>query len=196
MLIDHKAIFCYRKDSSMLPQLIPVDNHRQGLEFFMRRKVKIDPVKLGEMVADKRTLKRIRQADLGRAIFKGERLTDAAAQSRISRLECGKIKVDDFILDRIASVFKISVAEIQRECIIGAAHSPPLHYNLTLSPKLLEHFPALDAYIAIINTEIEDDNLRSALIAFGQLCEALRRRLGDGNEGNDCQNPTDGSDPK
>lgn len=147
------------------------------------KRVKIDPFKFGDFVSGRRIARRIRQSELGHAIFCDRPMTDAAAQSRISRLECGKIKIDDHIVNRVAAILDEPVSLIHKECSAGFhVGKSLLQSNLSFNVKLLKLFPTLDSYIKIINNEIESGDKDAAVNAFRQMCHAANRSF-DKNTG-------------
>lgn len=145
----------------------------------MKKNVTIDPVLFGAFVSDRRTAANMKQSDLGRAVFpSGDKLSESAAQSRVSRLECGKIRIDDHLINRVAAVLKVPISTVQKQCAHGQGAMVASHCSsISFATSFVELFPALDSYVKIINEAMAAHDKGAAIIAFDQMCKAAHRRF-------------------
>jgi transcriptional regulator with XRE-family HTH domain len=142
----------------------------------MKRKSTIDPVLFGQLIAKTRKAKNMRQGELGRVVFHDRNIGEAAMQSRISRLECGKITLDDYVINRVASVLEIPLSIVHNQCHHGNSHSKSAKHNACFDSNFIELFPSVASYVQIINEAIQCGDREAAVIAFNQMCDAVRRR--------------------
>jgi transcriptional regulator with XRE-family HTH domain len=161
----------------MYPQVVSINNYRWPTKA-LKKTIQIDPVLFGKYLSKLRSIKRIKQAHLARVIYKRTDMSYGSAQSRISRIERGLVKVDEFLINRVATVFEVPVEIIHKECSEEkSAVLQEINYNLSFDPKLLDYFPSLDNYIQIINTGLQNGDIASAILAFNQMCEAAARHF-------------------
>lgn len=159
----------------MNPQVVSISNYQWPTKA-LKKTIKIDPILFGKYLAKLRSVKRIKQAQLGRAIYKRTDMSYGSAQSRISRIERGQVKVDEFLINRIATIFEVPVETIQKECSEEKSTLiQEINYNLSFDPKLLDYFPSLDNYVQIINLGIKNGDIAASILAFNQMCEAASR---------------------
>jgi transcriptional regulator with XRE-family HTH domain len=158
-------------------KVIPFDNYRWPAKA-LKNTIKIDPVVFGRYLSRLRTSKRLKQAELGRAIYKRSEMSYGSSQSRVSRIERGLVNIDEYLINRVATIFEVPVETIQKECSKeDSTSTQEINYNLSFDPKLLDYFPSLDSYIQIINQGVKNDDITSSVLAFLQMCESAHRHF-------------------
>jgi hypothetical protein len=168
----------------------------QNLLATMPKRIKINPILFGKLVASHRRHMRMSQQDLARYIFKDEDLSDSGAQSRMSRIESGKVKVNQSMVNRVSKLFHLPVPEIHQMCIDNYIRlKNDLEFSLRFEPSIIDYMPTIENYIQIINTHLKEDNIKGVALGFQQLCEAASCDFNVDNCGPDPSPDDDKANP-
>lgn len=133
----------------------------------------INPHLFGKLIARHRKALRMNQQETARRIFKDRNLTDASAQSRMSRIESGKVKLTTGLMKRVSRFLQMPVIDIKQACMDD--HCPTIALeptNLHFDPAIIDHLPTIENYIQIINTHLKEKNIKGVALGFQQLCQA------------------------
>lgn len=160
----------------MLHVMTSNDGMRPLMTCLMTERIKINPVLFGKLIALHRRRMRINQQELAKHLYKGEKLSDAGAQSRMSRLESGKVQVTRPMVDRVSKIFDIPVFEIKQKCSEDfTSLLKDQDSSLCFDPFIIECMPTIQGYIQIINAHLKGKNLKGVAFGFQQLCDAADR---------------------
>jgi transcriptional regulator with XRE-family HTH domain len=160
----------------MLNQIVPHAAVIPQMTCAMPKKIRINAILFGKLVAAHRRRLRMNQQELARYLYKGEKLSDAGAQSRMSRIESGKIQITRKLIDQVSKLFDIPARDIRAHCAEDFVGFQTGNENsLQFDQSIMEYMPTIAGYIQIINAHLRDGNLKGVTFGFQQLCEAAHQ---------------------
>lgn len=126
-----------------------------------------DPKKrqLGRIIRDKRKRLGIGQSELGKMVWTGPEVTEAALQARVSRVETGRYTPSPIEVLSILDALEIEISDL-----IGDEEQEE---KPMLSRAVEERYPELAAYVGLLNTYLMREEVEKADAIYHTMCVML-----------------------
>lgn len=130
---------------------------------------------VAKILKDRRKTLDIGQAELGCAVWDSPRLSETAAQARISRIENGRLWPTPMELFKIMGKLRLGVEDL---VLVPSSNENTDDSGIVrLLPELAERYPELSAHINVLNTYQQQGRPDGVQWAYEQMIHMLNAGL-------------------